>query len=212
MQIATVNIASEPATKDVSHVEMQQHNLLKFNDVALAPDVYKINYNGILAVRKYVDPLIRDFSIKAMKSLIPGVAQFIETVDKSTYIVKYYDGDTMDRINVDKWDCVLSKVKKIVKELHDNDFVHMDIRPQNIIVGKNDEVTLIDVACMSELNIVYNPRAWMIHNGICDILLEVNPKLVSGMSLNDLKEHDNRCIETLSEYVKLCMTKCDKCF
>ena len=97
---------------------------------------------------------------------------------------KYYEnGDLLDAIH--RWKnklslrIILSQLVNAVKYLHDRNIVHMDIRPENIMLDQDNNVTLIDFDSSSK---------------ICDLKKKNKTKETNETNETNPKAHDIWCI------------------
>ena len=145
---------------------------------------HKTNLNELdkLLVCKKLDSIIDIIDYKISNNKIYILMDYYEHGDYFTFIEKFIN------FNKEYKNEIVSKLilqlAYPIRELHDNNFVHLDIKPENYLVRdiKNDvpELVLTDLGCLHRLT-----------NNINNTLFEVGTEKYNSPEVKNNKYHKN---------------------
>ncbi len=139
--------------------ELFAKNLNLNNEATYAVKIYKMDR---IHEKNQEDRIKREFKI-GFKLDHPNLVNCLfygETEDSNPYLLmEYLEGDTLTKyisenhpIETEKILKLITNLCKVVIFLHENDIIHRDIKPDNIMILKNGSIILMDLGVIKDLN------------------------------------------------------------
>lgn len=129
------------------------------NSVRSNEGIVHTQTNATLSLNDFKDRFLAEAQQLA-KYQHPGIVPVIDIFEENgtVYMVmEFVDGQTLKQViekegplPIDRAVPIIKQLLDAVDEVHNNNMLHRDIKPDNIIIGKNDRVVLIDFGSARE--------------------------------------------------------------